>query len=409
MLPAGTEFADLITFTNLPSGLRFDPILVTEGGVTMLQLFAIFGIDASFLGGLSPQAQGIGGYVNQVLFNAEGTTATEDALADLAGLSDVLIPQAISSLSPQPYGALSLTAISQASAVADSLDDHMMRRQNPEGMSLWATGIGSFSSRDGNASQGTAGMDNNLYGVMAGVDMTLSNGILLGGFIGSANHDQTFDGLRAENDTDNVFVGAYAGLGGGNLSFGVMAYHGFGNASTERYIPFAGESLRGEGDFDHTVIGSKLSYHLGLGDWVATPSAELLYLTVDRGAVTEAGSAALAYDVAGGTQDFLLLDTSLRLGGSYSSGGGTELIPEITLGYRQELLNETGRVSARFSGASGAPFGMAGSPYDGGRAILGGGMTARFAGGIDLFAHYDGEFGSGNTDHRVTAGAQLTF
>lgn len=413
VLPAGTELGDLITFTNLPAGLQFEFGLTTLNGMTLLQILALFGIDEGLLATFNPQGQLLGGYVNNVLLDNLGSVATDDMLSDLAMLPGAQIPTALAQISPEAYGSLALTAISQANAVTDAVGGRYMRWHDPrtrKGISLWAAGLGVRSSRDGDASIGTSGSDTDLYGVTAGIDVLLSGGILLGAMAGTTNADQTFNGLRATNDSDGVFVGGYTAFSAGPLGLGVMAYHSFGNSATERSMALLGESARGEGDFNHTIVSADLFYRTGgPRGWSATPIVRATYIKVHQGALTETGSAGLTYDIQATDSEFLLLDTAVRLAGSYDTAAGTRLIPEVTLGYRQELLKEPHNIQARFVGASGAQLTLQGADFGDGQVMLGAGLTARFAGGIDLFARYSGELGTFASSHRVTAGAQITF
>ncbi len=192
----------------------------------------------------------------------------------------------LQSLSGEIYGTTRLLEVQQALDTDQTLADRVnaLGAGTRPGVWLQATG-GSGTS----AQSGTATAHDDLGGVMAGVDVPLSDRLAIGAALGRSHLDATLDGLAGRIDGALDTVAVYGRAGGRTgVYLSGRASAGRLTANIER-TALLGTTLQGlTSRRTDTIDAGTLELGDTLGHW--TPYADLTGIRLHQAAFTEAGA-----------------------------------------------------------------------------------------------------------------------
>lgn len=384
-----------------------DPVTIPDSFELILtdDMLVLSGIALLDLEGVAPPGAAFGAIVNaQLSAGLDGS-----AVADLAASADAgLLAATLTDLAPQALAQIPVALTAQATALTDAFSHRVDRLEiGQTGLSVFGYGLASGYDRD--AESGFAGFSADARGGAGGVEFTLADiGAvgLFGGFI-----DSEID-LTGTTDLDTGLVGVQAVLGLGPIQAGGLFSYFTTDISGARLVnsPAGLTATITESERRDTVLlHGEVAYSLiDLAGLSVQPQVELSYLASDTTTLTETfGDTAVQTLVEG--RDFLFADLTARAAYALAIPGGN-LVPEVALGYRIELLDQDTSVRTGILGSTATPplGSFTGLAFDRGTVLVNAGLSARF-GGVSVFARYDGQFGGASDQQQITGGVEYRF
>jgi fibronectin-binding autotransporter adhesin len=273
----------------------------------------------------------------------------------------------------------------------------------------WFRGIGDFVSVSGSAAG--PGFSGSSGGFLAGFDRPVSPDLYLGLAAGYLHSDLT-QHASASGQVDSGRIAAYAGGRiGPNLFTGTASY-AFDRISTARDV--AGIGTANEGHDGHEIALA--------GQWslptpvagaspvrpILTPKIGVQYLHLFEDGFKETGVGGFGVSSTGNDTDSLQPYVGLAAAEKFATVEGSEITPEIRLGYSREALGNKRLIS--LAAADGTPLIAIGARPSRNMLTAGIGLTLRTRDSIFLYANYDAAVPIGNTtDHIVSAGLRIRF
>lgn len=258
---------------------------------------------------------------------------------------------------------------------------------------------------------GTASVDQNDVGVLAGVERDLDDESSLGFGFGASRTGIDANARNSEADSNNYHALIYAGkeIGGGVTLNGGASYT-FHQIQTGRSIaigPFSGES-----DVDYDAHTSQL--YAGIGrryrieeKSVVEPYIQGTMLYQRSGSFREDGAAGLKAD----SQSYAigLAEMGVRLQHKLPIGAGTSsVIIDGEAGYRRAIGQSTPSRDLAFNDGGGA-FTVEGAPIDQNSIIVGTGLTVDLGASLDFRAGYRGDLAPDSRTHEISARFNIEF
>lgn len=216
--------------------------------------------------------------------------------------------------------------------------------------SLWVKAIGSTASQD--KVEQYDGYKSNTYGIVAGADKTLKNGLTVGVALTYADTSTKQKDLRSgdNSDTNTIQATAYASQEFGNLYVdGMLSY---ANHSTDAIRTANSGKLSSDVKADQIAAKVETGYRFAVGETTTlTPFASLEYSMLDQKGYTEKGTAyqndALKVDGVKVNKGTVGLGTKLA---TNVKAGNTTLIPELTVGVYNSFGDDSTDIKAQFVG-----------------------------------------------------------
>ena len=266
----------------------------------------------------------------------------------------------------------------------------------PRTWRLWATGLGSGGSLDGNA--GAANIDMQTGGVAAGLDYRINSSTLVGVAGGYTNSDLSVDALQTEATVDGAHVGLYGVKWLRNVYLaGIAEYARFYN-ETDRVIDWIVDE-RAKGNFNSDEFGGRVEagWRQYYQNSAVTPFVgfDAVHLSSEAFSENSIGT--------GGVPGILGLTFDSHSANSFVSSVGIQfdtwialrndrtLRPFVRVAWRHEF--ETERAVDSFLTASpGASFVTRGASAAEDAARVDAGVHLDVSERIGLFALFEGEF-----------------
>ncbi|MCR9261057.1 MAG: autotransporter outer membrane beta-barrel domain-containing protein [Pseudomonadaceae bacterium] len=398
------DLASLISFTNAPSGLRFNVDLLNVGGVFSLMLNAQFGIDDEILSALSGNQAEMAGYLNSLLLgNQLDNDDRLTPISNLAALSTAAFSSAAEQLHPELFsGAPEMLGYQQSFAM-QNLFMAQMHARGERDRGLWLGALDSSSRLDGSSSRGTDDVEGDLTGAVFGGDLPLgeSGKAFVGAFIGQASADQNLDNISAQQEYDGLTFGVYGGYRAEKAALHGYVSRTSGEMESTRTQSVGGTTARLNGDYDIDswtgYVGATLPALWNSKQIRMHPTIGLSYVQIEREGFTEQGGP-FALDVLSDQYEGLFSELGMLV-----SGGTAAWQPRVQLGWRYNLDYNTDRARARLAGISGAVVSVRGARTPRSMAFLGVGLHTALGSGR-FFIEYQGNYASGFTDHAGNIG-----
>ncbi len=334
---------------------------------------------------------------------AEGFSQLETATAFNQGYNDLLPNFAATSTE------ITTTTIERAqSASTNRLATARLR--GIEDSTVWLQEVGFSIDRDSDS----FGEDfrGHGFGVSGGIDAPLNNGAIFG--LSVAVVASETDATDRTDSVTSLTLGqanAYLGTSVGPLDLDMLVGVGVGRITSSREVAFGAFKAKAEGDAwtyeGHASL--RASAPIPVASWlVLRPYAEATYVGMEEQGYTESG---------GGTAVDLTLDDvfSQRL---WAEGGvmiqtpmhmfGTTLVPQLTVGYRTNALDDEFERTAQFTSPGSTPFTLVDDSLGDGGAILGLGVQGGDQ-GTQVSLTYEGEFSDVIERHSLLATIRFRF
>lgn len=319
-------------------------------------------------------------------------------------LSNAEAPLALDLLSGEVHASIQTALIEDSRFPREAVIDRLAEAEDERG-GAWGRAFGSWTnwSGDGNAAR----FQRSVGGFFAGVDRAAGEAMRFGAFTGYSHTSFNLSARRSSGSADTWHLGIYGGGQWGGLALRAGGAYAWHQVETSRAVSFTGfdDSLSSSHDAGTGQIFGELAYRFENGATSVEPFATVSYVRLDSENRTETGgTAALAIEGRDADQAFSTL--GLRALGGFRLGQvSAELLG--TAGWRH-AFGDLGRLSARtFTG--GESFGILGVPLAEDALVLDLGMSVQAAPGASFDMRYNGQHGSGITDHGLRAGINIAF
>ncbi len=311
-------------------------------------------------------------------------------------------PVTVGNAAPAPAPAI-IATLPDAAGVYAPLDG---------GPSLFAQGLGAFSSVDGD--DAAPGQDSSTYGVAFGGDWALEDWSAVAGvYVAFSTTETEVDGLGDEFDTDAFQVGLYgAKRFDDHLVVNAAGSAGFLSFESSRPTPLG----TAEGEADGFVVGGTVEalYDLPLGDrFILSPLVGVEAFFVDRDGYTEEGAGALNLTVDDASGEYLTSIVGAQLATAFEveALGNLRVSPLVRLGWSHRFLDQDGTTTSAFAAAPDETFTTRSSARDRDALRVAAALELGPGGSDDwaLFARYTGDIAANGDSHELRAGFRLAF
>ncbi len=286
------------------------------------------------------------------------------------------------------------------SAMPADQEAQIAQSVQPEQWGAFANGMGNFGTvgSDGNG----AGYQFSTGGTTAGVDYRFAKDLVAGLMIG---YDQS--GTSQSTGTVNVSggqLGLYAGWKSGQLHIDALVDGGLDSYTTAR--TGLGGTANGTTSGAEYTGQLNVGYDLKAEDYQVSPfvSGQLTQLNVNG--FTETGSLApLTYANQG--EAYVSSNLGAQVSRSWTVSG-IKLSPNVSAAWEHIYQGNADALTANLG--TGNNFTVSGSVTGTDDAVLGAGLNAEFAKGLNVYASYQGEVGLTNyTDQNISGGVNFGF
>lgn len=370
-------------------------------GILMLQTFA--GNAA-----LTDATRGVAAGLDSL---GAGTGATSDAIVTLAFMTGAQQQAALTKLSPVASSGPLLTKTHSVDATFDQIDDRIadpaLRGSGPGGGLVWMKAYG--LKGDQGAEDGFAGYESDGWGVAAGVDRRVSDGLLIGAALSYADAGVSYRDQAAggSDDFTSTQVSVYGAHDAGPGYIDAMAAYAMQSNERKRDTGLTGVA---SGSPD----GSAWGLRIGGGAPVAlspgvslTPQAHLDWTQVKQDAYVETGGGAMALTMAEQTGERFRGSLGAQLDFGLDSGG-MRVRPFVAGFWNYDFSNDGGVVSASFT-AGGANFLTPQQELEASSFSLGAGVNVYTDGTFSASLVYDATLSSSYDLHTLQATARWAF
>ena len=272
-------------------------------------------------------------------------------------------------------GTTQLAAVADIGAAAALLEE--ATRTETLTPSLWAQGVGGYSTVDGD--DNAAGADASTWGVTLGGELELDRSVV-GLFVGFTDTRTEVDGLDDNSDTDNVQLGVY-----GSHRF-TDRLHGNATASVS-YLGFDTRRSTAlgtaEGDADGLGLygtAEVLYDFVVAGNTFLSPLVGVEGSFVDRDGYQESGAGALNLTVSDGSNEYLTSVVGVQASTGFDRAGLATVLA-ARVGWAHQFLDTAGSTTSAFTAASGNTFTTEGAERDRDSLRLGVGLELSPDGG----------------------------
>lgn len=290
-------------------------------------------------------------------------------------------------------------------ALAYGDDGRAVAPADADRFAVWGHAFGSWGEwdSDGNA----ASLSRDTGGFFLGGDMAVAEVWRLGLLAGYSSSSFDIDDRASSGSADSYHLGAYAGteIGALGLRFGgAWSRH---EIETTRMAAFPGfaDTLSAGYDADTAQIFAEAGYRIDTARASFEPFANLAYVNLGTDGFTETGGPA-ALTAASADQDTTFTTLGLRAETVLPFGDTTARLHGV-LGWRHAFGDIVPATDLAFAG--GSIFTIAGVPIAEDAAIIKAGFDVALGRNASLGIAYNGQIGSGISDHGLKARFGLSF
>jgi outer membrane autotransporter protein len=272
----------------------------------------------------------------------------------------------------------------------------------------WFRGIGGFASVHGNAS--APGFSSSTGGFLAGYDRPVATNLYLGIAAGYLHSD--IDERSPSSGTEgSARVAAYGGIFAGPHLITATVGYAHDWFDTSRGLAGIGMAHQDHGGNEATAAG-QWSLPLAIAGYgggaaTLTPKAGIEYVHLSEDSFSELGASGFDLANSGHGTDSLQPYIGAALTQKFTTAGGTEIAPELRLGYAHDMFDAR---SMTVTTVSGAGFPVSGVKPSRDQLSAGLGLVVQATHNLSAYADYDTILHTGNTTEQVIqAGLHLKF
>jgi fibronectin-binding autotransporter adhesin len=419
------------TYANVTSNFAFlTPSLAYDANNVFLTL--AIAQNAFSFAGRTPNQKAVGVALDQSLANASGDFAA--VLGVMVGLDSEQGPQALHTISGQPYAdfgtmnvnnsALFMNALGQQMANARGAASAGQRQALAQAceiescdamgpLSAWFSALGGLGSVLGDTNAST--LTYNFGGAAAGIDYRLDPRFLVGLGVGYTHGTQWVNSFMGQGWTDSVSVAAYGSFTQGGFYLDALAGYATFNNQLQRQILIPGLQQRtatGSTGANQFLGQIEAGYKVGVYAPAAatiTPFGRFQISSVTQNAFSESGAQSLSLNVAQQTTNSQRTTIGADLGSSIGLGNERKLDLAVRLGWMHEFADVARPITAAFAGAPGNSFTVFGATPLRNAAVVGLQATTTIAAATQIYLRYDGEIATGTDNHALNIGVRMSW
>jgi len=344
-----------------------------------------------------------------------GASSVFDAVL---GLSDAEAPVALDLLSGEIHASEKTALIEDSRFVREAAISRLSgalgnvgytasqsERAKPEGATLWVQGFGSRSNwaSDGNA----ASLDHSIGGFFIGGDTEIASDALIGLVVGYSSSALGVDDRSSSSKIDTYTLGAYAGGTWDAVSLKAGIAHSWHSLDTSRSIAFTGFSDNPSTSYKARTFQAfgEAAFGFEAGNVRLEPYANLAHVRLSTEGFSEAGGAAAL------TADAQTVNTTFATIGLRAEKELALAEMQATLSGGLGWRHAFGAVptSTHAFAAGGSAFTLAGVPLAQDTVVLDVGLNLDITNNATLGLTYNGQFGSGVSNHAIKANLGIEF
>jgi len=267
-----------------------------------------------------------------------------------------------------------LLAYNAPGGSAGQLLDAEQRAQAQKEPGAWIDVSGQWGDQDGE--DGYTSFDYRTHGMTLGFDYPLTDGLVAGLSVDTANSDIDIEDGKGEGSVRGIGLSAYGSY------FGEHAYiEAALSCADQRYMNerdvVVGSIQRTanshhDGDLFSAFVGG--GYDLRVKDWAVAPFGSLQYIHLEEDSFEETGAGSVNLSVDGRETESLVSEIGLRVGRVLERESG-RLIPEFSAAWNYDFDIDDRSITASFAGSPGASFTIDGQDVEKHGATLGAGVT----------------------------------
>ncbi|HYG07939.1 MAG TPA: autotransporter domain-containing protein [Stenotrophomonas sp.] len=267
------------------------------------------------------------------------------------------------------------------------------------GQGLWGHAFGSWGNF--RANRNVSELDRDIGGFFVGFDGSPGAQWRLGVLGGYSQSSFDVDALRSSGSSDDLHLGAYAGVEGERLRAQFGAAYTWHDVSTSRNVAFAGYSDRLEADFDASTfqLFGELGHRWQGGTLELEPFLGAAYVRVDVDGFSESGGAA-ALSAASDNMHVTYSTLGLRAATALRAGDDRWQW-RMMAAWRHAFGTVEPTAWLQFDG--GQPYSVVGVPIDRDVLALEFGLEGKLSGNADVGLLYSGQMGNDSEDHGAKA------
>lgn len=272
-----------------------------------------------------------------------------------------------------------------------------------EHVTTWGSTFGSWGRNNGGVA--TTSLDRTIGGFLTGADMPVADTWRLGVLTGYSQ--SRFNAGSGSGSSVNYNLGLYGGTQRGNLAVRFGSAYTWHDITTNRGVAFSGFSDRLKAGYDAatTQVFGELGYLISVTGATFEPFANLAYVNVRTGGLTETGGLAALTGRAG---DNGVTFTTLGLHASTDfTIGRMQMFAKETFGWRRSFGDL--RPTSALTFAGGNAFDVSGIPVQQDAAVLDISLGLKLGRNTTLAASYIGQFSSGAVDLGAKANLSMRF
>lgn len=237
----------------------------------------------------------------------------------------------------------------RAMAIADGINaalssNHRVRGTSPYG--AWIQPTGNMSSLSGS---GAPHVSANGGGFLGGIDWSVAEGMAMGVALGYSRSgiDET-GGSHSTLSVPRLFV--YGDWWKGPFAIDAAVSAGSPSFDTTRPVIISPQTAKSSHDGKEFSAAMQGSLNFLFGKWSVSPAAGAKYLSLSENHFSESGTDIYNFSVGGIHANSLrpFIDTTVIR--RFDLGGKTAVVPQLTVGYEDELLKTTRAISAETQG-----------------------------------------------------------
>ena len=272
---------------------------------------------------------------------------------------------------------------------------------------LWMSAYGSWGRThgDGNAAK----IQRDIGGFFMGYDVLRGEEWAVGALAGygSATIDVAARGSRAT--TDDIHVGAYAGVKKGNIIASASLVHMWRNMDTRRNVSIPGftDTLTATYQGNVTQLFGEVAYQWAFGKAAFEPFLQGAYVDVSTDGIREVGGAARLTSTGRVSEDFFVSTVGARLKYGLPLGNGNFGVT-AEAGYRR-ISGGSFKTPIDFNLPAGPVMRIAGVPFERDVAALGLVASGQIGPNVQIDFGYRGQLGKALKDHGVRGGVTVQF
>lgn len=247
------------------------------------------------------------------------------------------------------------------------------------------------------------------YGGTVGLEAHPNRHACAGFGFNYANTDLSLDGLPQSGEAEAFSFGAY-GRGDGRLLFidGAAAAT-YGTIESRRSVGLVGQTARGSSDTVGAGFAAGIGIVLRAGAFTLEPRIGLEYDINHQGSLTERGAGIADLRIASQDHEAFRSNVGTRLNAIWQLGSGASFMPEFSVAWAHDLIDQPVSVRQRMAAADNVSFVVAGEPPDANTLLVGAGASYHPNGTDEIFVRYDGRFSADVEGSAVTAGGKFRW